>query len=180
MGQLDEARRWLVAPGGGVKNKLKSMATADPNLEPLWGEIKSLWQNKSPATRWRGISRWCGQGRRSRLRRDEFTWCLGGFGGLWQQSREIERERERYYFDIVACLNQPHGQRRRRGLDSVIGHLDGNRAFDSQLTTIDPFDRDGHLDGLLDAGDGEVPRAGVFGRTIGASWARTSRSAAVS
>jgi hypothetical protein len=43
MGQLDEARRWLrraVAVGEGAK--IKSMAAGDPDLEPLWKELKNL------------------------------------------------------------------------------------------------------------------------------------------
>ncbi|MFO1501203.1 MAG: tetratricopeptide repeat protein [Verrucomicrobiota bacterium] len=43
LSQLDEARRWLQrAMAVGDKAKLKSMAISDSDLEPLWGEIKSL------------------------------------------------------------------------------------------------------------------------------------------
>ena len=43
MGQLDEARRWLRrAAATGDRNKIKTMAASDFDLEPLWGEIKSL------------------------------------------------------------------------------------------------------------------------------------------
>ncbi len=40
---LDSARRWLqCAVRIGGKNHIKRMAVADPDLEPLWGEIKLL------------------------------------------------------------------------------------------------------------------------------------------
>ena len=41
--KLDEARRWFQrALGVGQKAKLKSMGASDPDLRPLWGEIKTL------------------------------------------------------------------------------------------------------------------------------------------
>ncbi len=41
--KLDEARRWFQrALGVGEKAKLKSMGASDPDLRPLWGEIKTL------------------------------------------------------------------------------------------------------------------------------------------
>jgi tetratricopeptide (TPR) repeat protein len=43
LGQLDEARRWLQrALGVGERAKIKSMASSDSDLEPLWSEIKGL------------------------------------------------------------------------------------------------------------------------------------------
>jgi Flp pilus assembly protein TadD len=43
MGHLDEARRWLQrALAVGKKGKIKSMASADRDLQPLWDELKSL------------------------------------------------------------------------------------------------------------------------------------------
>lgn len=43
MQQLDEARRWLHrAAAVGDKGKIKNMACADSDLEPLWSEIKTL------------------------------------------------------------------------------------------------------------------------------------------
>jgi tetratricopeptide (TPR) repeat protein len=43
MQRLEEARRWLQrALAVGEKAKIKFMATADPDLEPLWAEIKKL------------------------------------------------------------------------------------------------------------------------------------------
>ncbi len=43
MQQLDEARRWLQrAAAVGNKGKIKNMASTDTDLEPLWGEIKTL------------------------------------------------------------------------------------------------------------------------------------------
>jgi tetratricopeptide (TPR) repeat protein len=43
LADLDEARRWFKrALAAGEKGKLKSMATSDPDLQPLWGEIKRL------------------------------------------------------------------------------------------------------------------------------------------
>jgi hypothetical protein len=41
--QLDEARLWLHrAAAVGEKGKIKAMASADSDLEPLWTEIKTL------------------------------------------------------------------------------------------------------------------------------------------
>jgi tetratricopeptide (TPR) repeat protein len=43
MQQLEEARQWLKrALAVGERSKIKTMAIADPDLEPLWGEIKQL------------------------------------------------------------------------------------------------------------------------------------------
>lgn len=43
MQHLDEAKRWLGrALAVGDKAKIKSMAAADPDLEPLWRDLKSL------------------------------------------------------------------------------------------------------------------------------------------
>lgn len=43
MGDLDEARRWLRrALGVGEQRKIRAMAEIDPDLEPLWAEIKNL------------------------------------------------------------------------------------------------------------------------------------------
>lgn len=41
--QLDEARKWLQrAVAVGQKTKIKAMAAADPDLAPLWAEVKTL------------------------------------------------------------------------------------------------------------------------------------------
>jgi Flp pilus assembly protein TadD len=43
MGQTDEGRRWLKrALAVGKKAPIKSMALADPDLQPLWSEIRDL------------------------------------------------------------------------------------------------------------------------------------------
>ena len=43
MQQLDAARKWLQrAAAIGGKGRIKSMALQDPDLEPLWAEIKTL------------------------------------------------------------------------------------------------------------------------------------------
>jgi hypothetical protein len=43
MRQLDAARDWLKrAVGIGGKEKIKRMALADPDLEPLWAEIREI------------------------------------------------------------------------------------------------------------------------------------------
>jgi tetratricopeptide (TPR) repeat protein len=43
LNQLDEARAWLKkALKVGGKRKVRAMALADQDLEPLWGEIKEL------------------------------------------------------------------------------------------------------------------------------------------
>ena len=43
MGDLEEARRWLRrALAVGEKGRIKTMASADADLQPLWPEIKSL------------------------------------------------------------------------------------------------------------------------------------------
>jgi tetratricopeptide (TPR) repeat protein len=43
LAHLDEARRWFErALAVGEKAKLKMMAVSDPDLQPLWGEIRKL------------------------------------------------------------------------------------------------------------------------------------------
>jgi len=43
LSQLDEARRWLLrAIAVGDKSKIKSMASSDTDLQPLWPEVKGL------------------------------------------------------------------------------------------------------------------------------------------
>jgi hypothetical protein len=43
MRQLDAAREWFKrALSGGGREEIKAMALADPDLEPLWEEIKGL------------------------------------------------------------------------------------------------------------------------------------------
>jgi Flp pilus assembly protein TadD len=43
LGQLEDARRWLRrALAAGKKAKIRSMASSDPDLRPLWSEINSL------------------------------------------------------------------------------------------------------------------------------------------
>ena len=43
MQQLDDARLWLQrAFAIGDKDQIKQMALSDPDLEPLWGEIRAL------------------------------------------------------------------------------------------------------------------------------------------
>ena len=43
MSQLEEARAWLRrAIKAGDKARIKEMALDDPDLEPLWEEIRSL------------------------------------------------------------------------------------------------------------------------------------------
>ena len=41
--KVDEARRWFLrALAVGEKGKLKCMASSDPDMKPLWSEIKGL------------------------------------------------------------------------------------------------------------------------------------------
>jgi len=43
MQHLDEARNWLgVALKSGARDRIKSMALRDPDLEPLWEEIRRM------------------------------------------------------------------------------------------------------------------------------------------